>query len=126
MPHSLNTSQNSGFHWQKLLITTNLRLSEIAFDIGYNDPNYFSFLFKKKNRFHPKSIVRSTIDRSSKTSPTLYIRLDWFFRLANNARSKIVERTKSILASCLQPFVILFFSIAAFNAAANGLSCGSS
>lgn len=39
---------------KKLLITTNLRLSEIAFDIGYNDPNYFSFLFKKKEQISPK------------------------------------------------------------------------
>ena len=38
---------------KKLLITTNLRLSEIAFDIGYNDPNYFSFLFKKKEQISP-------------------------------------------------------------------------
>ena len=39
---------------KELLLTTNLRLSEIAFDVGYNDPNYFSFLFKKKEKISPK------------------------------------------------------------------------
>jgi two-component system response regulator YesN len=39
---------------KELLLTTNLRLSEIAFDVGYNDPNYFSFLFKKKESISPK------------------------------------------------------------------------
>jgi len=39
---------------KELLVTTNLRLSDIAFDIGYNDPNYFSFIFKKKEKISPK------------------------------------------------------------------------
>ena len=30
-----------------LLITTNLRANEIAIEIGYQDPHYFSHLFKK-------------------------------------------------------------------------------
>lgn len=37
-----------------LLIESNKKLSEIAFDIGYNDPNYFSFLFKKRQGMSPK------------------------------------------------------------------------
>lgn len=39
---------------KELLVTTNLRLADIAFDIGYNDPNYFSFIFKKKEKISPK------------------------------------------------------------------------
>lgn len=39
---------------KNLLKETNQKLSEIAFEIGYNDPNYFSFLFKKKQGISPK------------------------------------------------------------------------
>ncbi|MGX7163920.1 response regulator transcription factor [Enterococcus massiliensis] len=40
-------------HAKKILAETNHRLSEIALEIGYNDPNYFSFLFKKKQGVSP-------------------------------------------------------------------------
>ncbi|MCW3745829.1 helix-turn-helix domain-containing protein [Enterococcus gallinarum] len=93
---------------KKLLITTNLRLSEIAFDIGYNDPNYFSFLFKKTTDFTQRVSSDPPLTEVQKNQPNLIHKAGLVFRLANNARSKIVERTKSILASCLQPFVILF------------------
>lgn len=36
-----------------LLANSNKRLAEIALDIGYNDPNYFSFLFKKRQGISP-------------------------------------------------------------------------
>ncbi|WP_125767643.1 response regulator transcription factor [Lapidilactobacillus wuchangensis] len=40
--------------YAKMLLTnSNKRLAEIALDIGYNDPNYFSFLFKKKQGISP-------------------------------------------------------------------------
>ncbi|MCB5951984.1 response regulator [Enterococcus sp. BWT-B8] len=39
---------------KSLLKETNQKLSEIAFEIGYNDPNYFSFIFKKKKGISPK------------------------------------------------------------------------
>lgn len=32
----------------ELLKTTNLNISEIAYDLGYNDPNYFSRMFRKE------------------------------------------------------------------------------
>lgn len=38
---------------KKLLLKTNLRLTEITLRIGYSDPNYFSFLFKKKQGVSP-------------------------------------------------------------------------
>lgn len=38
---------------KQLLKETNLKLAEITFQIGYNDPNYFSFLFKKKQGLSP-------------------------------------------------------------------------
>ncbi|MFC6316079.1 response regulator [Lapidilactobacillus achengensis] len=38
----------------KVLLTgTNKKLAEIAMDIGYNDPNYFSYLFKKREGVAP-------------------------------------------------------------------------
>lgn len=39
---------------KQLLKESNQRLGEIAMEIGYNDPNYFSFLFKKKQGISPK------------------------------------------------------------------------
>lgn len=39
---------------KKLLRETNKKLATIAIEIGYNDPNYFSFLFKKKQNISPK------------------------------------------------------------------------
>lgn len=39
---------------KKLLTETNEKLSSIALEIGYNDPNYFSYLFKKKEKISPK------------------------------------------------------------------------
>lgn len=41
-------------HAKKLLKETDDRLGTIAFAIGYNDPNYFSYLFKKKVSISPK------------------------------------------------------------------------
>ncbi len=32
---------------KKMLKSTNMRTSEIAFKVGYNDPHYFSNVFKK-------------------------------------------------------------------------------
>ena len=36
-----------------LLAEKNLSIKEIAFEIGYNDPNYFSRLFKKLEGVSP-------------------------------------------------------------------------
>ncbi|MGL5436694.1 MAG: response regulator [Lachnospiraceae bacterium] len=38
-----------------LLKSTDLRTSEIAYRIGYKDPHYFSYLFKKTQRMTPKA-----------------------------------------------------------------------
>jgi len=38
---------------------TDDKLSAIAMDIGYNDPNYFSYLFKKREGQTPKEYRRS-------------------------------------------------------------------
>jgi len=39
---------------KKLLTTTNLRLADIALEIGYNEPNYFSHVFRKSEGITPK------------------------------------------------------------------------
>ena len=41
-------------HAKKLLRTTNLKVSEIAYKSGYNDPHYFSTIFKKSVGFTPQ------------------------------------------------------------------------
>lgn len=43
------------------IIQTNNKVSDIAFDVGYNDPNYFSFLFKKKQGLSPKEYRKKFI-----------------------------------------------------------------
>ena len=42
-------------HAKELLKETDLLITAIAFEIGYNDPNYFSYLFKKKVGISPKA-----------------------------------------------------------------------
>lgn len=37
-----------------LLLNTQKRTSDIAFEVGYSDPNYFSYVFKKKTGKSPK------------------------------------------------------------------------
>lgn len=39
---------------KRLLKTTDWKLSMIAAEIGYNDPNYFSYIFKRKEGLSPK------------------------------------------------------------------------
>jgi two-component system response regulator YesN len=41
-----------------LLLTTELRSSEIAFYIGYQDAHYFSYLFKKYTKMSPRDFKR--------------------------------------------------------------------
>jgi len=46
-------------HAKELLAQTDEKLSTIAMDIGYNDPNYFSYLFKKREGLTPKEFRRN-------------------------------------------------------------------
>ena len=39
---------------KELLTTTNARLADIALEIGYNEPNYFSHVFRKTVGITPK------------------------------------------------------------------------
>ena len=39
---------------KELLTNTRMRLSEIAMEIGYNEPNYFSHVFRKSTGVTPK------------------------------------------------------------------------
>ena len=39
---------------KKLLSTTNMKLADIALEIGYNEPNYFSHVFRKSEGMTPK------------------------------------------------------------------------
>ena len=42
----------------ELLRTTNMRTSEVAYAVGYNDPHYFSCLFKKNTGLSPRDYRR--------------------------------------------------------------------
>ena len=39
---------------KELLKTTNMKLADIAMEIGYNEPNYFSHVFRKTTGMTPK------------------------------------------------------------------------
>ena len=39
---------------KELLRSTNMKLSDIALEIGYNEPNYFSHVFRKSEGMTPK------------------------------------------------------------------------
>ena len=41
----------------ELLANSSLNVTQIALDTGFKDPNYFSRLFKKKNRIQPSSFI---------------------------------------------------------------------
>lgn len=43
-----------------LLATTTKKIIDITFEVGYNDPNYFSFIFKKHNQMTPKTYRNQT------------------------------------------------------------------
>ena len=40
---------------RELLLKTDLRTSEIGYQVGYKDPHYFSYLFKKIHGITPKA-----------------------------------------------------------------------
>ena len=42
----------------ELLRSTNMRTSEVAYAVGYNDPHYFTFLFKKNTGISPREYRR--------------------------------------------------------------------
>jgi len=39
---------------KKLLLSTNMKLSDVALEVGYNEPNYFSHVFRKTEGMTPK------------------------------------------------------------------------
>jgi len=43
---------------KELLKNGNLNISEIAYKLGYNEPNYFSLTFKKKTGLSPKEFIK--------------------------------------------------------------------
>lgn len=45
---------------KRLLANTDWKLSMIAAEIGYNDPNYFSYIFKRKEGLSPKEYRKKT------------------------------------------------------------------
>ena len=45
---------------KELLRTTNLKCSEVAYQSGYNDPHYFSYVFKKKTGRSPRNFRQET------------------------------------------------------------------
>ncbi len=53
---------------KELLATTRLRTSQIAFDVGYNDAHYFSYLFKKTTGLTPSEFRRGTGEENQPSS----------------------------------------------------------
>lgn len=51
-------------HAKECLRTTNLLCSEIAYQCGYNDPHYFSYLFKKNTGLSPQSFRTQPNERN--------------------------------------------------------------
>ena len=50
------------FHKAKMLLkTTTLTISEVAFNIGYKDPSYFTRLFKEKYKMTPSKFRKSGV-----------------------------------------------------------------
>lgn len=47
---------------KQLICTTNMSISEIAFSVGYNDSNYFSYAFKKHIGMSPKAYRESSFN----------------------------------------------------------------
>jgi two-component system response regulator YesN len=39
---------------KELLLTTQLRSADIAYDVGFGDPHYFSYIFKKHTGISPR------------------------------------------------------------------------
>jgi two-component system response regulator YesN len=39
---------------KELLVSTDEKIVSIAFSVGYNEPNYLSYLFKKREGLSPK------------------------------------------------------------------------
>ena len=41
-------------HAKELLLCTPMRTAEIGFEVGYNDPHYFSYAFRKVAGMSPR------------------------------------------------------------------------
>ena len=50
---------------KELLSATAMRSSEIAQAVGYNDPHYFSYLFRKHTGMTPSDFRRQSTERIS-------------------------------------------------------------
>jgi signal transduction histidine kinase/ligand-binding sensor domain-containing protein/DNA-binding NarL/FixJ family response regulator len=48
----------------------NIRVSELAFAVGFNDPKYFSICFKKEFGMQPSEYLEQITDEESPTEPT--------------------------------------------------------
>ena len=54
---------------KELLATTQLRTSQIAFSVGYNDAHYFSYLFKKNTGLTPSEYRRGPDAEENQPAP---------------------------------------------------------
>ena len=48
-------------HAKELLRTTNLKIAEVAYQSGFNDPHYFSYTFKKRTGKTPRQFRAQTV-----------------------------------------------------------------
>ena len=48
---------------KELLTTTSMRTSDVAYAVGYNDPHYFSYLFKKNTGMSPRDYRKEKVGK---------------------------------------------------------------
>ena len=58
---------------RRLLRETNSKLSVIASEVGYNDPNYFSSIFKRKEKISPKEYRKMKQNRAHSLQENHYL-----------------------------------------------------
>ena len=49
---------------KKLLLSTNMSISEVGYSVGYNDANYFARVFKRQEKITPSEYKKQLQNNS--------------------------------------------------------------